>query len=61
LADIIVKRVVTTTPDEPLEVASRKMAQHHISALPVINRDEKVLGIITSEDISRLIGGRELG
>jgi len=61
LADIIVKRVVTTTPDEPVEAASRKMAQHHISALPVINRDEKVLGIITSEDISRLIGGRELG
>ncbi len=61
LADIIVKRVVTTTPDEPLEAASRKLAQHHISALPVINRDEKVLGIITSEDISKLIGGRELG
>jgi uncharacterized protein (DUF39 family)/predicted transcriptional regulator len=61
LADIIVKRVLTTTPDEPVEAASRKMAQHHISALPVINRDEKVLGIITSEDISRLIGGRELG
>ncbi|MEM2936041.1 MAG: homocysteine biosynthesis protein [Candidatus Bathyarchaeia archaeon] len=61
LADIIVKRVVTTTPDEPLEAASRKMAQHHISALPVINRDQKVLGIITSEDISKLIGGGELG
>ncbi len=61
LADIIVKRVVTTTPDEPVEAASRKLAQHHISALPVVNRDGKVLGIITSEDISRLIGGREIG
>ncbi len=56
LADIIIKKVVTTTPDEPIEAASRKMAQHSISALPVINRNKKVLGIITSEDISKLVG-----
>ncbi|MGQ9460187.1 MAG: homocysteine biosynthesis protein [Candidatus Bathyarchaeaceae archaeon] len=56
LADIIVRKVVTTKPDETLEAASRKMAQHKISALPVINHDRKVLGIITSEDISKLIG-----
>jgi len=56
LAEIIVKKVVTTTPDEPVEVASRKMTQHEISALPVISRDRKVLGIITSEDISKLVG-----
>ncbi len=61
LADIIVRRVITATPDEPLEAASRKMAQHDISALPVINHEGKVLGIITTEDISRLIGGRGLG
>jgi len=56
LADIIVRKVVTTKPDESLEAASRKMAQHQISALPVIDHDRKVLGIITSEDISKLIG-----
>ena len=56
LAEIIIKKVVTTTPDEPIEAASRKMAQHNISALPVINRQKKVLGIITSEDISKLVG-----
>jgi len=56
LVDIIIKKVVTTTPDEPIEAASRKMAQHNISALPVIDREKKVLGIITSEDISKLVG-----
>jgi CBS domain-containing protein len=56
LADIIIRKVVTTTPDEPVEVASRKMAQHRISALPVVNRERRVLGIITSEDISKLVG-----
>ncbi len=56
LVDIIVRKVLTTTPNESLEAASRKMAQHQISALPVIDHNRKVLGIITSEDISKLLG-----
>jgi uncharacterized protein (DUF39 family)/CBS domain-containing protein len=56
VSDIITRKVVTTIPDEPLEAASRKMAQHHISALPVIDQHRKVLGIVTSEDISKLLG-----
>ncbi|TSA57390.1 CBS domain-containing protein [bacterium] len=56
LADIITKKVFTTRPDESVEAASRKMAQHHISALPVVDRDKKVVGLITSEDISKLRG-----
>jgi len=32
------------------------MSQHNISALPVIDIEKKVLGIVTSEDVSRLLG-----
>jgi CBS domain-containing protein len=56
LAEIIVRKVVTTTPNESLEEVSRELAQHNISALPVIDRHKKVVGIITSEDISKLLG-----
>jgi len=56
LADVITKRVFTTRPEETLEEASRKMAQHHISALPVLDHEKKVVGLITSEDISKLRG-----
>lgn len=56
LDNIIVRKVVTTTPNELLETATRKMAQHQISALPVIDHNRRVLGIITSEDISKLLG-----
>jgi len=56
LADIITKKVFTTRPEESLEAASRKMAQHHISALPVVDHDKKVVGLLTSEDISKLRG-----
>ena len=56
LADIMTRRVVTAKPDEPLDAASRRMAQHNISALPVINAERKVLGIVTAEDVSKLLG-----
>jgi uncharacterized protein (DUF39 family)/CBS domain-containing protein len=56
LVDIVTRRVVTAKPDEPLETASRRMAQHNISALPVIDAERKVLGIVTSEDVSKLLG-----
>ena len=56
LADIESKNVVTAKPDEPLEIASKRMAQHNISALPVIDIEKKVLGIITSEDVAKLLG-----
>lgn len=56
LADVITKKVFTTRPEESLEEASRKMAQHHISALPVVDHDKKVVGLITSEDIAKLRG-----
>jgi L-aspartate semialdehyde sulfurtransferase len=56
LADIESHHVVTAKPDEPLENASKRMAQHNISALPVIDSENKVLGIVTSEDVSKLLG-----
>jgi CBS domain-containing protein len=56
LADIMSRRVVTAKPDEPLDAASRRMAQHNISALPVIDAERKVLGIVTAEDVSKLLG-----
>jgi CBS domain-containing protein len=56
LADIETHIVFTAKPDEPLEVASKRMAQHNISALPVIDIERKVLGIVTSEDVSKLLG-----
>jgi CBS domain-containing protein len=57
LTDIITTRVVTSDPNEPIEAASRRMAQHNISALPVVDQNKVVLGILTSEDLSKLVGG----
>ncbi|HUJ85213.1 MAG TPA: homocysteine biosynthesis protein, partial [Candidatus Acidoferrales bacterium] len=59
LAEIMTKRVITAKPDEPLETAAKRMAQHNISALPVIDGTKQVLGIVTSEDVSKLLGRKK--
>lgn len=56
LAEIETRNVITAKPEEPLEIASKRMAQHNISALPVINIERKVLGIVTTEDVAKLLG-----
>ncbi len=55
LEEIIVKRVYTAKPDDPLDAVVKVLDTHDISALPVINEKKKVLGIITSEEISQLL------
>jgi homoserine O-acetyltransferase len=56
LDEIMSKNVITTVPDEPIESAAIKMEEHSISALPVVDEDQHLIGLITSDAISMLIG-----
>jgi homoserine O-acetyltransferase len=56
LDEIMSKNVITTVPDEPIESAAKKMEEHSISALPVVDADQHLIGLITSDAISILIG-----
>jgi CBS domain-containing protein len=56
LAEIMTRNVITADSEEPLELVIRKLERYNISALPVIDRDRRVTGMITSDGISRLIG-----
>lgn len=56
LEDIMTRDVLTASPHEPLVAAAKRMERHSISALPVIDAKKKLVGIIDSEDINRLIG-----
>jgi uncharacterized protein (DUF39 family)/CBS domain-containing protein len=49
--EIITKKVITASDNEPIDVAARRMKQNYISALPVIDKNKKVVGIITSEEL----------
>ena len=50
------KNVITTAPNEPIEAAAKKMEEHSISALPVVDADHHLIGLITSDAISTLVG-----
>ncbi|GAB4306913.1 MAG: homocysteine biosynthesis protein [Promethearchaeota archaeon] len=53
LGDVVTRRVVTTTPDEPLEVAAQKMRRHDINGLPVVTAGKKVVGMLAAEDLMK--------
>ncbi|MFP4558390.1 MAG: homocysteine biosynthesis protein [Archaeoglobaceae archaeon] len=55
--DIMVKKVVTTLPEDPVQVAARKMEKHDISALPVTDTKNRLVGLVTAEDLSKLLSG----
>jgi uncharacterized protein (DUF39 family)/CBS domain-containing protein len=58
--DIMKKKVITTTPDEAIDIAVQKLEKNNISALPVIDADRHVLGILTAMNLGKLFGGRWL-
>jgi acetoin utilization protein AcuB len=61
---IMVEDVVTATPDTPIEIAARMMADNLIGCLPVLD-GEKLVGIITDRDLFftmvSLLGARSSG
>jgi CBS domain-containing protein len=59
LAEIMTKKVITAGLEEPLELVIRKMERGNISALPVIDDERRVIGMVSSDEISKLIGKRK--
>jgi homoserine O-acetyltransferase len=55
LEEIMTRRVVTIGQNDPIERAAKNMNDHNISALPVIDEGQKVIGMITSDGVSRLV------
>ena len=50
VSKFMTKKVITVLPQEPIEVAAKKIYDHKIGALPVVEKNELV-GLITSADI----------
>ena len=63
--DIMIKHVTTITQDLFVEVAAQTMLEKEISCLPVVDEDNRVIGIITDKDIFQafieLLGHRKQG
>jgi len=55
LEEIMTRDVVTSWLTDPIERAAKKMNEHNISALPVVDEEHRVIGLITSDGVSRLV------
>ena len=53
--EIMTKDVLTCYEDDSIYDVSSKLKEHNISGLPVIDRDNNVIGIITTAHLSNLI------
>jgi CBS domain-containing protein len=58
--DIMRKKVITTTPDEAVDIAVQKLEKNNISALPVVDGGNHVIALLTAMDLGKLFGGRWL-
>jgi CBS domain-containing protein len=58
--DIMKTKVITATPDEAVDIAIQKLEQNNISALPVIDKQNHVIAILTAMHLGKLLGGRWL-
>lgn len=49
--EVMTKEVFTTKPDEEVVFAFEKLMKHKISALPVLDSNKKMVGIVTASDL----------
>ena len=65
IADMMTHNVISIASDAPIENAAGLMVSNKVGGLPVVDRDNKVIGLITETDIFRafveLLGGGEKG
>ncbi len=50
--DIMTKKVVTVAPEAPLIKAVNCLLENDVSGLPVVDKNNKVIGIVTEYDIA---------
>jgi len=56
--DVMTRDVVSVAPNETILGAGELMLRHHVSGLPVIDENERLIGIVTERDFLRPIGSR---
>jgi len=52
--DVMVSRVHTTNPDKDLQEVIRYMIQNRVRRLPVVDKNNKLVGMLTETDIVRI-------
>lgn len=51
IKEIMTKEVITVDPDTPLHDVARLLFDHNLTGMPVVEKDGKVVGIVTEYDL----------
>ncbi|RDU35766.1 CBS domain-containing protein [Neobacillus piezotolerans] len=49
------KNLITVTPDDEMDIAVKHLSTHHFKKLPVIDKENRVVGVISRGDVIRKI------
>ena len=52
--DVMTRNVISARADEPIDVAARKLEQHRISALPVVDAGNQCIALLHASDLGKL-------
>ena len=55
VSEVMGKRLVMCNPETSIATVAEMMLSQHIHALPVVDKDGKLVGIITSSDLIRIL------
>jgi CBS domain-containing protein len=58
IEEILTSEVVACRPEDDVREAERAMAEHHKSRIMCVDRDGRLVGVISLSDIARHEGGR---
>jgi len=53
VTDYMTRKVISVTPDTGVRAAFFKMRAHHIRHLPVVDEDNKLIGIVSDRELRR--------
>lgn len=51
VGDVMTRELVTALPDTDVSTLARSMLDRHVSGLPVVDEDGRLLGLVTAEDL----------
>ncbi|MCB5178267.1 CBS domain-containing protein [Streptomyces antimicrobicus] len=57
VGEVMTGEVVRARPDTPFKELARLLASHRISGLPVVDDDDKVMGVVSRTDLTRRQAG----
>lgn len=55
-SDVMTRKVISVTPDTPVTEVARILYSNHISGLPVLTEDERLVGIVSEGDLMTHVG-----